>query len=469
MFTDGLPGPLAGSAGEVQGSGTCPAGPAGLSRADVAAMRALLQRLDPTVDSPEPRPADHGGAPGLTQAQCVDLLRELEDLKAAAAGAQVAITAHLPAARLDAEQAAGVPAAKRGKGLAEEVALARRLSPHRGGQHLGMARAPGADMPCTLAALRRGELSEWRATLLVRESICLSAQQRRHFDSELWKNAGQLIGAGDQRLVAMAKRLAYRLDPHCVVDRAARAERERFVSLRPAPDTMAYLTALLPVDQAVAAFAALRAAVDAARAAGDDRGRGQVMADTLVSRVTGSDADVPAQLQLQRVMTDHALAGGDEPAYLPEHGTVPAWWARDLIRRALDDEGGCGTWVRRLCTDPAGHLVAMESRSRFAPPGLTHYVATRDSGRCRTPYCDAPVRHIDHVVDHAKGGATAEQNLQGYCERCNYTKSAPGWSASPVSSGDPSGDRPRAGPAVLTRTPTGHTYPSPVPRLPHTG
>ncbi|WP_324649354.1 HNH endonuclease [Georgenia sp. H159] len=471
MVTDALSGSPTGSAGAGRPAAvsTCPPGPVGLSRENVAAMRDLLERLDPTLDSPESRPEEHAGAPGLTEAQCIDLLRELEDLKAAAAGAQVVVTAHLSAARLDAEEAAGVPAATRGKGLAGEVALARRLSPHRGGQHLGMARALGADMPCTLAALRRGELSEWRAALLVRETICLSAQQRRDVDAELWKDAHLLVGAGDQRLVALAKRLAYRLDPHSVVDRAAHAERERFVGIRPAPDTMAYLTALLPVGQAVAAFAALRAAADAARAAGDDRGRGQVMADTLVSRVTGSDADVPAQVHLQLVMTDHALAGGDEPGYLPEYGTVPAGWARDLVRRALEDEGGCGTWVRRLFTDPAGHLVAMESRSRFAPPGLAHYVATRDSGRCRTPYCDAPVRHIDHVVDHAAGGATAEENLQGYCERCNYTKSAPGWSAAPESSGDPPGDRSRAGPTVVTRTPTGHTYSSPVPRLPHAG
>ena len=56
-----------------------------------------------------------------------------------------------------------------------------------------MARALQADLPHTLAALRRGDLSEWRATLLVRESICLSGPQRRAFDSELWQDPAELV------------------------------------------------------------------------------------------------------------------------------------------------------------------------------------------------------------------------------------------------------------------------------------
>lgn len=444
--------------------------PVAVRAGEVVMMRRLLERLDPELAAEDQAPAPSGAEaqrPGLSEAECIGLLRELEDLKAAAAGAQVAVTAHLSRLRLDAEQAAGVPAERRGRGLASEVALARRLSPHHGGRHLGMARALREDMPCTLAALRRGDLSEWRATLLVRETICLGAEERRALDAELWADPARVAGLGDRQLVAEAKRLAYRLDPHSVVDRAARAERERFVSIRPAPDTMAYLTALLPVAQAVAAHASLGVAADSARAAGDEQGRGQVMADTLVARLTGSAAEVPAQVQLQLVMTDQALAGGDEPGYVPEQGTVPAGWARDLLRRALADEGGCGVWVRRLLTDPAGHLVAMESRARHAPPGLAHYIATRDAGRCRTSWCDAPVRHIDHVVDHARGGETDEENLGGRCERCNQDKAAPGWSSVPLGRGDPT--VPRAGPLIRTRTPTGHVYTSEPPTLPRAG
>ncbi|HEV7418478.1 MAG TPA: hypothetical protein VGO30_01355 [Mycobacterium sp.] len=45
--------------------------------------------------------------------------------------------AALDAMRRASEAAAGMPAAKRGRGVASEVALARRDSPARGGRHLG--------------------------------------------------------------------------------------------------------------------------------------------------------------------------------------------------------------------------------------------------------------------------------------------------------------------------------------------
>ncbi len=116
-------------------------------------------------------------------------------------------------------------------------------------------------MPHALAALECGALSEWRATLIVRESACLDVEDRRTLDAELCADPAQLDGMGDARIAARAKTIAYRLDPHAVVDRAARAENERTVTIRPAPDTMTYLTALLPVAQGVAAYAALNKTV----------------------------------------------------------------------------------------------------------------------------------------------------------------------------------------------------------------
>ena len=47
--------------------------------------------------------------------------------------------------------------------------------------------------------------------------------------------------------------------------------------------------------------------------------------------------------------------------------------------------------------------------------------------RCRTPYCDAPIRHRDHAEPHNRGGPTSALNGLGSCERCNYAKEAPGW------------------------------------------
>jgi hypothetical protein len=70
--------------------------------------------------------------------------------------------------------------------------------------------------------------------------------------------------------------------------------------------------------------------------------------------------------------------------------------------------------------------VSMESRARLFPRGLATFIALRDQ-QCRTPYCNAPIRHRDHAQPWAGGGTTTADNGLGLCELCNYTKEAPGW------------------------------------------
>jgi hypothetical protein len=354
----------------------------------------------------------------------VERIAELEHLKSAAAAAQARVIAAFDQKRRAAEAAAGVPAAKRGRGLASEVALARRDSPNRGGRHLGFARALVHEMPHTLAALEAGVLSEWRATLIVRESACLDVEDRRTLDAELCADVTKLDGLGDARITAEAKKIAYRLDPHAVVDRAVRAESERRVTIRPAPDCMAFVTALLPMSQGVAVYAALHRAADTCD---DGRGRGQVMADTMYERVTGRPADVPVPVAVDVVITDESLFAGDtEPARIPGYGPVPAQIARRLVAAGLKDRRSRAT-LRRLYKHPrSGALVAMESRARLFPKGLSRFIDLRDD-TCRTPYCDAPIRHHDHASAHVRGGVTSDLNGLGLCEACNYAKEAPGW------------------------------------------
>src|ERR1700752_422539 len=227
--------------------------------------------------------------PAREESALVERIAEVERVKSAAAAGQARAAAALDAARRAAEAAAGVPAARRGRGLASEVALARRDSPAKGGRHLGFAKALVHEMPHTLAALDAGQLSEWRATLIVRESACLDVDDRRSLDAELCADGSKLDGMGDARVAAAARAIAYRLNAQAVVDRAAKADSERTVTIRPAPDTMTWVTALLPVTQGVAGYAALKRAADTTF---DDRTRGQVMADTLVERVTGRPAEV---------------------------------------------------------------------------------------------------------------------------------------------------------------------------------
>ena len=354
----------------------------------------------------------------------VEGIATLEKLKAAAAARQARLAVALDTARRAAEAAAGLPAARRGRGVAAEVALARRDSPARGGRHLGFARALVNEMPHTLAALEVGALSEWRATIAVRESACLDVEDRRRLDAELCSDVTRLDGMGDAAIAAAARAIAYRLDPHAVVDRAARAQEDRTVTIRPAPDTMTYLTALLPVAQGVSIYAALKREADVCC---DGRSRGQVMADTLVERVTGRPADQPVPVSVNVVISDQALVGvEDATAVIAGYGSVPSALARNLIADAVADQRSHATLRRLYATPATGALVALESRARVFPKGLADFIGLRDQ-RCRTPYCDAPIRHRDHAKPHRKGGTTSAVNGLGLCERCNYVKESDGW------------------------------------------
>src|SRR5277367_3094852 len=167
--------------------------------------------------------------PASGESALVERIAELERMKSAAAAGQARAAAALDAARRAAESVAGMPSARRGRGIASEIALARRDSPARGGRHLGFAKALVCEMPHTLAALECGALSEWRATLIVRESACLDVEDRRRLDAELCGDVGKLDGMGDARITAAAKEIACRLDVQAVVDRAARAQADRSV------------------------------------------------------------------------------------------------------------------------------------------------------------------------------------------------------------------------------------------------
>lgn len=405
------------------------------------------------MDHPSFRTADLVGwvdalsllASDVPDGERIDRLRLLEDAKNAICAAQAREAAALKASVVAAEKARGVPAEKRGRGVAAQVALARRQSPHRGGRLVGLAEALVYELPETMAALTRGVIGEWQATLVCRETACLSREDRAEVDRRM---AAELASLSDRQLVATALGHACQLDPRSVVERAARAEADRRVTLRPAPDTMAILSATLPVAQAVAVWAALVRAAETARASGDGRSRGQAMADTLVTRCTGQAQAEQVPLEVQLVMTDQALLwAGNSPVELPGYGPVPAEHARRLLANSE-----APVWLRRLYARPrTGQLVAMESRRRLFPEGLRQFLTTRDRF-CRTPWCGAPIRHADHVTPAAAGGPTSASNGQGLCERCNQTKEAAGWRATAG----------RDGTIVIT-TPTGHTYRSKPP------
>ncbi|WP_121251740.1 DUF222 domain-containing protein [Nocardioides ferulae] len=419
-------------------------------------LEAMLEQLANMADVPEQTKA--------ADATRVDQLALLERIKGAAAGLQARITRGFEASQLAQQEAAGVPARRLGRGIGDQVALARGCPTRQGGRWLGFAHAL-VEMPHTGSLLAGGLISEWTATILVRETACLTREDRGIVDARLAATTvdpvtGEItdpfiLGLTPRRVEAAAQALAAELDAEAVVRRAAKAARDRRVTTRPTPDTMVHVTGTVPVAQGVACKASLSAAAKAIKAAGDERSVAQIEADVFVQRLTGQAAADAVPVEVGLVMTPETLLGAglapDRPARTADGSVVPAQTVRDLIHTA-----GAPVWLRRIFTDPAtGVVTASDPTRRFYNTADLGFIRWRDQ-HCRSPFCDARIDEGDHAERFADGGQTTRENAQGACKPHNLVKETPGWRTR-VTDPRPSHH------TIETTTPTGHTYRSQAP------
>ncbi|WP_185995358.1 hypothetical protein [Nocardioides campestrisoli] len=154
--------------------------------------------------------ADVGPAPSRT-ADCLAQVEALEALKAAAAAAQARVTAAYAVrerARLEGLRSTDA-GGRRGPApepvIGCQLGLARRESPARGRFLVGASTALVEDLPQTLAALTRGELTEERALLIVRETDDLAREDRTRVDDDLVvRDRCRLCGRSRHRSAARA-------------------------------------------------------------------------------------------------------------------------------------------------------------------------------------------------------------------------------------------------------------------------
>lgn len=400
-----------------------------------------------------------------SEAEAIDCIAAAERLKSTAAALQARHTAVLEQFRYNAEAERGVAKARWGKGLAGEIGLARGDSPARGGKHLNVAGALLTDLPHTYAALQSGDIHEEHAQVVVHETSWLSAAHRQQVDAGL---ADQFTGLGPRQLGGKVRGHAQKLDQQAAVKRQTKARSQRHVSVRPAPEGMAYVTALLPLQQAVGVYASLHEGArelmrvgeiaDPMCPKGSPRTKNQIMADLFAQRATGQATAPAVPATVHVVMTDAALFGDDEtPAWVTGHGPIPATIAKQWLA-----DPDTTAFMRRVFTRPTDNkLVSLDSQSRTFPKGLRRMVLLRD-GVCNTPYCDAPIREIDHIRPVREGGPTTWNNASGLCSACNQRKENTGWQHQSTPDG------------LSVKTPTGHDYTAKTPPLipgqsPHTG
>ena len=385
---------------------------------------------------------------GVPEAVRIDRIASLEKIKAAAAALQMAESVRFAQSQAEAQLAADVHPDKIGRGIADQLGLACKVSGFAAARRLGVARGLWFELPETYRLLVTGEISEYVASLVVTETRHLDASTKREVDSKI--SAAGIVQMGPRSAAACARKHAYEADREGYVQRGRTERKNRRVGLRPAPDTMSLLTGYLPAEQGIACLKALQDHTDTTKAAGDARCRDQIMADTLVERITGQAhaSDVNAELQIMMDLDTLLDANERRPAGLAGYGPLPA----DMARHILSTSKG-RLWWRRLYAAPVGGPIVGGDPYRRRFDGFSHTLIMARDRHCRDPFCDAPIRHIDHIERYADGGLTIHPNGRGACERGNHAREMPGWKVETITSG--LDGQPHT---IKITTPTSHSY-----------
>lgn len=334
------------------------------------------------------------------------------------------------------------------RSVVTEVAMARQVSATGAERQLGIAAGLEA-MPRTAELFATGTISERVVRAVTTECAELAPDDAASVDAVLAPELGPLTA---RRAGQATRRQVLACDPHAAHVRAVHERADRYVAARPGPHGTGYLDSKLSAEQVQACWGALDAAARGIRAAGDGRSLSQIMADTLVQRVTGQESasDVPVEVGL--LMRPETLFGAeDTPALLAGYGPVPAGLARAMTAATRVS-------VLRLFTDPADDVVTGRDprRRRFDGP-LGELIRAADQD-CQRPWCDGRIADIDHRTPYAAGGATIRANADSYCRRSHLTRHLSGWQTRCVQH---HGDTPQV---IEWLTPTGHRYRS---RRPH--
>jgi hypothetical protein len=441
---------------------------------EVEAMVDALAGLDPDCDD------------GVR----VDRIAALERLQAAVFAAQAAELVRFADSQEAEQHRLGVPARRVGVGVADQVALACRVSPVTGARRVGLARTLVRQLPSTYALLARGEISAGVATVVARETDALTPHDRAVVDAQL---AGRLAALSPREVEAATRRTAISVDPASAVRRGQTARANRRVTIRPAPDTMALVSGFVPVEQGVAAWASLDRDARTRRAAGDLRSLSQLRADTFIERLIGHTpaAAVPVEIGLtlpaDALLGEHArdespAPAGSAVATLPGYGPIPAAFARDLAGTGTNSaaaeigahaagqaavwSGGVGSgggadrarvFIRRILTDPIDHtVVAVDTRRRRFDGALARYLIACDQ-HCRIPYCTAPIRHLDHITPWRDDGPTSATTGKASANATPTPKKPPAGTSGSCSRRH----QPRAPPRTRPRRPTPRPDPTP--------
>ena len=410
------------------------AGPGQLDVAgiDLAAARAVLVQL-----------GTHGAQDLdlMPASQVKDMMVGLRELTAAVEAAQARAIVRLEAAIAEEVRERGETAAQAHRVARAEASLAQKKSVSGAGQSLASCRRLVRSMPGMLRALASGRVTPQVAHRVSRTLAVAAPEVRSQVDAVLTGHLGRLEACGPDEWAGAAERALHTFDPAGEAERHARAAQKSRVTMRRREHGMAEIHAVLPAIDAARIRKQLSLEAERLRAAGDRRGHQAIMvalfADLLLGRLDGTDL---GGVDIGVIITDRSLLapGHADAATIEGYGPVPYEHIRQemlaTIQRAEaahdahDPDGTGGAAVAMTLRSlydarSTGELVAAESRGRAFPPGMAKLLRWSHQ-TCRAPYCDAPIRQLDHIHPHAAGGETSVRNGNGLSADCNQKESA---------------------------------------------
>jgi uncharacterized protein DUF222 len=188
------------------------------------AADAMVARLDEILDDFASAVADNST---VSDALRIDRIARLEKLRAATAALQVAESVRFAQSQVAEQMAADVHPEQIGRGVAEQIGLACRISPATAARRLNTARALWFELPDTYSRLVAGQLHERIAETVVSETQHLNAEIRGHIDQKL--NTAGMTRMGFKAAAACIRKAAYEADREGYVQRGRTERKHRRV------------------------------------------------------------------------------------------------------------------------------------------------------------------------------------------------------------------------------------------------
>ncbi|MFJ5977037.1 HNH endonuclease signature motif containing protein [Pseudarthrobacter oxydans] len=343
------------------------------------------------------------------------------------------------------------------RSLVAEVGCALVIGDRAAGALLAESHALATALPRTLAALGSGTISWAHAREMVDQAVGLdragAAALEAHFlDPDTPRPAGAAtIGEMPAyRFKAKARTWRERHHPESLEKRHAKGVADRRVEYRPDQDGMAWLSAYLPADQAMAGWNRLNALSRAAQGPTELRTLTQLSADHFAQAIltSGTNASIgdgagigtdltPSSIRAQVLVTVPVLSlmgVTDEPAMLDGYGPIPASMARDLVANGADS-------FYRVLVDPRDGAPLEIGRSSYrVTKAMRNWLRLRD-GQCPFPGCSNPSldNEADHLLAWHHDGTTGISNLGQPCPKHHKLRHTSGWKPTPATKNQPPG------------------------------